>query len=64
MKITMEDYKLPYLLYKNNAFFPSFWWQEYPLFGIVRKKREYKQIAEYGIIIFGLWITIIHEWGD
>ena len=62
MKVRIKDYYLPYIETKKRCLFPALHWQVYPIFGIVNKPRPYKNISEYGIIIFGLWITIIHEW--
>ena len=62
MRITMEDYKWPYLMHRNHVFFLQFWWQPWPVFSYVWKQRDH--ISEFGIIVSGLWITVIHEWWD
>jgi len=38
----------------------GFWlyWQESPLFGIINSHRKGGTVHEYGVIIFGLWVSV------
>lgn len=60
MKIGVANKTMPYINCFGHVFFLSFWWQEDPLFGFVNKPKDY--YTERGVILFGLWITYIHEW--
>ena len=62
MKITREDYYLPYLVCKEDVYFPDLYWQEWPIFGIIYQRKKWKKFSEYGIIICGLQISIVHEY--
>jgi hypothetical protein len=62
MKITKEDYHLPYILCKKKALIPVLSWQVWPIFGIIWSEKKWKKISEYGIVICGLQISVVHEW--
>lgn len=34
-----------------------YFWQSDPLFGIINSHRKCNTVHEYGIIVFGLWLT-------